>query len=76
MTTNEAERLMQMATSKIKKEDIVHRGFLKPIEVALKTYKTEIMDPESKFKPDSLPAGLKLAVKAGLNSEKRYLKDI
>lgn len=35
-----AERLMKSALKNIKEEDILHRGFLKPIEVALKTHKT------------------------------------
>ena len=36
-----ADKLMKSALKNIKYEDILHRGFLKPIEVALKTYKTE-----------------------------------
>jgi hypothetical protein len=36
----EAERLVNLASSMINYEDILHRGFLKPIEIALKTYKT------------------------------------
>lgn len=34
--------LAAVALAKIKEEDIVHRGFLKPIEIALKTHKTEL----------------------------------
>jgi hypothetical protein len=47
--------------SKLKEEDYIHRGFLKPIEIQLKTYKTE----DSKLKVTSLPAGLKIAVPRG-----------
>ena len=32
-----------MALENIKDEDYTHRGFLKPIEIALKTYKTEML---------------------------------
>ena len=45
MSREKAEELMEEAMSKIKPEDITHRGFLKPIEVALRTYKSEIMNP-------------------------------
>lgn len=65
-----------MACSKIKNEDIVHRGFLKPIEIALKTYKTEIMEDNPSLKPGSLPAGLKIAMKTSPTEEKRFLKDV
>jgi len=34
------------------------------------------MNNESKIKPGSLPAGLKIAVKGGLDSDKRTLVDI
>jgi hypothetical protein len=37
---NEADRLVKMAKSMITEDDMFHRGFLKPIEIALKTYKT------------------------------------
>ena len=36
----EANRLLKMALDNIKDEDYTHRGFLKPIEIALKTYET------------------------------------
>jgi hypothetical protein len=48
--------------SKLKDEDYIHRGFLKPIEIQLKTYKTESKEEKSKLKVTSLPAGLKIAV--------------
>lgn len=37
---SKAEKLMNSAMKNIKEEDILHRGFLKPIEVVLKTHKT------------------------------------
>ena len=40
MAEKEADRLVDIALSNIKDDDYVHRGFLKPIEIALKTYKT------------------------------------
>ncbi len=61
--SSEGDALINLACSKIKDEDITHRGFLKPIEIQLKTYKTEIGVKGSKLKPTSLPAGLKIAVK-------------
>ena len=61
--------------SKIKPDDITHRGFLKPIEVALKTFQTEIHDPDCKLKHDSLPAGLKIAVRTKDN-DKKDLTDV
>ena len=35
-----------------------------------------MMHPDSKIKPGSLPAGLKIAVKGGKDSDKRTLVDI
>ena len=35
-----ADKLVTSALRNIKDEDILHRGFLKPYEIALKTYKT------------------------------------
>ena len=58
------------------KEDITHKGFLKPLEIALKTYKTEMHEKENPLQRDSLPAGLKIAIKQSLESEKRNLKDV
>jgi hypothetical protein len=40
MNNINADRLVDIALSKVKQEDITHKGFLKPIEVALKTFKT------------------------------------
>lgn len=56
-----ANQLMASALKNIKEEDILHRGFLKPIEIALKNYKTETEN--SAFKPGALPKGLKIAVR-------------
>jgi hypothetical protein len=65
-----------MAYNKIAKEEIVHRGFLKPIEIALNTYKSEIMEDNPSLKPGSLPVGLKIAIKTSPTEEKRFLKDV
>ncbi len=35
---DEGKKLANIAISKITREDIIHRGFLKPIEVALKVH--------------------------------------
>lgn len=72
----EAERLVNLASSMIGYDDIMHRGFLKPIEIALKTYKTEMFYEDCTLKPGSLPAGLKIAVNSSLESQKRVLQDI
>ena len=69
-----ADKLMKSALKNIKYEDILHRGFLKPIEVALKTYKTEPKD--SQFKPGALPKGLKIAVRGSLTSDKRTFHNV
>jgi len=42
---DEGKRLAQLAISKIKREDIIHRGFLKPIEIALKTHQNDLLLP-------------------------------
>ena len=76
MSRVDADKLVEVAMSKIKPDDITHRGFLKPIEIALKTFKTEMLDPDSRLKPGSLPSGLKLSVKANKDSDKRILKDV
>jgi hypothetical protein len=60
----------------IKEEDITHRGFLKPIEVQLKTHKTEFADKTSKLKPTSLPGGLKIALKESIINNKYELQNI
>lgn len=39
-----AGQLIDRAMSMLQFEDIVHKGFLKPIEIALKTSKTEMME--------------------------------
>jgi hypothetical protein len=77
MYTDDGDRLVKLCASKIKFEDITHRGFLKPIEIALKTFKTEmISNPDSQIRPGSLPAGLKIAVKTSKDSDKRNLVDV
>lgn len=51
--------------SLIKEEDIAHRGFLKPIEITLKTHKTE-----EGLSPNALPAGLKIINKKSIEYNK------
>lgn len=62
--------LVSIALSKLKDEDIAHRGFLKPLEIQLKTYKTEFASSDTKLKPTSLPAGLKIAFKDSIFNNK------
>ncbi len=76
MAEAEANRLIQKAVSKIKKEDIAHRGFLKPIEIALKTYESELLEQDSEVKAGSLAKGLKIAVKTSLDSNSYFLQNI
>jgi hypothetical protein len=56
-----ANKLVASALRNIKEEDIIHRGFLKPIEVTLKNYKTDPDNPD--HKPGALAKGLKIAVR-------------
>ena len=62
--------------SKLKEEDYTHRGFLKPIEIQLKTYKTESDKVDSKLKATSLPAGLKIVHKESILNNKYELFDV
>lgn len=73
---NEDPNLIEMAMSKIKEEDLVHRGFLKPLEIQLKTYKTEFATNDTNLKPTSLPAGLKIAHKDSFFSNKYELQNV
>lgn len=52
--------------------EIFHKAFLKPLEVALKTWRTE----EDKDKQGSLPYGLKLVCKKDMNLNQYILEDI
>ena len=42
------EGIKAHVVNKLKDEDYQHRGFLKPIEISLKTHKTEEKDKENK----------------------------
>lgn len=44
--------------SQVKLEDLINVGFMKPVELALKTHHTDKTVP-----PDSLPQGMLVAVK-------------
>ena len=48
---DEGKKLANIALAKLKKEDIVHRGFLRPLEIALKTQTIETVHPS----PSQLP---------------------
>ena len=76
MAEEKAKKMMEAALNKVKFEDITHKGFLKPIEVALKNYHTELLDEESNLKAESLPVGLKIAVATSPESQKRILQDV
>jgi hypothetical protein len=38
---DEGKKLANIALAKLRKEDVVHRGFLRPLEIALKVRSTE-----------------------------------
>lgn len=38
---DEGKRLATIALGRIKRDDIVHRGFLKPLEIGLKIHQSE-----------------------------------
>ena len=67
--------LIDLACSKLKDEDYTHKGFLQPLEIALKTYKTELHSPEDTLKPDSLANGLKIVIKESINDNKYTLNN-
>ena len=54
----------------------MHKGFLKPIEITLKTYKTEILDPHAGLQSNSLAAGLKIAVRSLFDTDVYLLHNI
>ena len=54
----------------------MHRGFLKPIEISLKTYKTEQKEEDNKLKPNSLPSGLKIVIKESITQNKYELANV
>ena len=76
MTERVAQEIIDKAMKMVKDEDVVHKGFLKPIEIALKTAKTEIMEDDNRMKEGSLADGLKIAVSISPDSQKRVLQDI
>lgn len=57
---------------KNKASDLFHKAFLRPQEIALKTWRTEndLMKPH-----DALPYGLKQVIKADISQDKYILKD-
>lgn len=72
---NHHQSLVNYAASKIKDEDIIHRAFLKPFEIALKSPKTQA-GSRQKHNAASLPLGLKIAAKESINSNKYDLVNV
>ena len=57
---------------KNKASDLFHKAFLRPQEIALKTWRTE----NDTSKPhDALPYGLKQVIKSDISQDKFVLKD-
>ncbi len=54
----------------IKKEDVMHRGFLKPIEIVLKVSRAENDGEPKASLGNSLPSGLEIVVKERLDDNK------
>jgi hypothetical protein len=91
---DEGKKLANIALAKLRKEDIIHRGFLRPLEIALKTRSSEPNHPLSSriapehqhflpeeetqghLAPNSLPCGLRIAVKQSICDNRFTLKDV
>jgi hypothetical protein len=57
---------------KNKSSDLFHKAFLRPQEIALKTWRTE---GDSSKPHDALPYGLKQVIKTDISQDKYVLKD-
>lgn len=57
--------------AQVKTEDLLNIGFMKPVELALRTHKHEASIPQ-----DSLPKGLMIARKQSINDNKYSLTSI
>lgn len=69
---NSKSQMINDFMGQIKTEDMLNVGFMKPIEVTLRTNKTDKTVP-----PDSLPQGLMMAIKdKGINDNKYKLEII
>lgn len=91
---DEGKKLANIALAKLRKEDIIHRGFLRPLEIALKTRSSETNytlssriapehqqfmpedESQSHVAPNSLPCGLRIAVKQSICDNRFILKDV
>lgn len=91
---DEGKRLASIALKRLRREDIIHRGFLRPLEIALKANPAESSHPHTtafpagleSFLPDdetqgfsqpnSLPCGLRIAVKHSICDNRFALKDV
>ena len=66
ISDNQKGEMIRHFMSEVRQEDFLNIGFMKPIEVALRTHKTD-----KKIDSDSLPKGLLMAVKEqGINDNK------
>jgi hypothetical protein len=71
ITDNEKSRMIEHFMGQVKTEDLLNIGFMKPIEVALRTNKNDKTVPQ-----DSLPKGLMIACKGSINDNKYSLAPI
>lgn len=55
-----------------KEQDLFHKAFLRPVEIALKTRLTE---NDKRRRPDALPFGLKQVLKKDISLNQYTLKD-
>lgn len=65
ITDNEKSRMIEHFMGQVKTEDLLNIGFMRPIEVALRTHKNDKQVPA-----DSLPKGLMIACKNSINDNK------
>ncbi len=71
ITDNEKSRMIEHFMGQVKTEDLLNIGFMRPIEVALRTHKHDKQVPA-----DSLPKGLMIACKNSINDNKYSLSPI
>jgi len=58
MNGNSMNDMVKFFMKQVKMEDLINVGFMKPVELALRTHATDKTVP-----PDTLPQGLMIAVK-------------
>lgn len=71
ITDNEKSQMIEHFMAQVKTEDLLNIGFMKPIEVALRTHKND-----KEVHPDSLPKGLMIAAKSTINDNKYTLRRV